>query len=982
MKLKSKYNFLKVIIYIFLIYKSVYSDIVKINEINVLTPDEKQILTSNFSNIYNISKNNLILDAIFKNELNVNLKDLKKIKLTSLEKLPVGNYLAINNSTNKFFIVSDYKIIYEIINNNLSLWIADYITGLSYKKYEVYTPSGKLKQKRDYFYELNLDKETILVTKKSNSYNFIKVTPSFFQLTNKTFVKIIPEKNYYYIGEFIKFIFILRIKNGEEFILPEATADIKIEILNNQNVVIFEKRIKNISQSLYKIDDIIIDEKFKEGIYKIKIYYKNITDEVPIVILAPYKCNIKFKNNIKKEVFNFNEKIKFTVYLSDKIGNTIKDGIVNCEIWAKDLNFDEYHFITKIKKPVRRGKVSFKFKPYKFLKPYKNYDLKFIYKYRGNNGIIEANYLKVKVISSDISLKIVTSKNIYEKDKEEQIQILYEIEKINPYTEIKNRELLIYKKLNETEKVIYKKSFNSNKDKLNFSIKEEGVYYAILKVRTKKYLFTKSAKFYVISKKISNIIENFDKIIIIPNKNEYEYSDIASALVILPFRDLWVNFKIIKDKVYWNELLNAKIESFLYYFPISESYAPYSYLNVTFLKDNKIFNEKVKINVPNISKIMKLSEELEDNELKIECFNIWGHKIESDIITTTLNYDFVELYNYNNVNLYKLFYENEAANNRKLINNEWLFFHSDYLDISSINFDLLHYDGKTNTILRFEYPDINSRWVTILQGVTPDSKTAIKKIYHSYNKKFDVKLNYPEFLTINDSVYINFFLENLNISSFKSQKLFELQINNGKYLTSIKEFIKNDNISIYFKPKSKVTTKFSVKVCSPFSNYTNVFYIPVILPEKKLHSKNDFIKVKKRFYKLKYIETKNNYYSKPKSIGKKFNVGDEILVEIYIKSKEPFFNININDFLPAGCKYVAIENYKYKFVKVKSKLNYIVKNDLNKIVFTIPYLPKGKNYLYYIIKPYLKGKFYTEDLKLITNLGTYQYNTACYIKIK
>ena len=985
MKLRTKINFF-VTFFLLFSYKNLFSQLLKIDKIEVIyKPLISHSIFDNAKNIYTLSQKKEILETLISKNI-VDNKKLKKIKEIDFNN-PIGIYLVEkNNNTNYFYIITDLKLNYHQINNNLIIWAENINKGEFYKKYELYSSTGKMKQKYNYFYDINLNKDELFIACFSNNYNFIKVSCQTNKIFNKSFIYIIPYKKYYLLGENLKFCILLREYIDKEITAPVELPKIKILISDKKNNILYEKNFQDFNNGIFLFNELFLDEKFREGKYKIKVFWNQISKEDEFFVLNNYTTTIDFKPFLKKFIYSNNENIKFTLYINDILGTPKNDGIVNCEIWAKKITELNYNFITNFKKFVKNGKVKFKFKPsYLFSNKY-NYDVKLIYKYRGNNGIIEADYTKLKIYNYDFNVKIWTTKNLYEKEKFNNIDIFYEIKKLNPLSEIYKAEIIIYSP-NKTKQSFSLKKFDSLNNFITLKNPLPGKYTAQIIVKSKqKNISINSTQFYVVPTKTQTTIklEN-NKTQIFFDKNFYSYSDIAEALLIFPFNEIYATILIQSDIIYWKDFVNTKRNYLLYSFPVSDKYSPHAYFNIFFTKNITTYTQKNIFLVPPVNKQMTISINYTNNKFFFNTLNIWGHNIESDLIINTLNYDFFELYNHNYLDLFNLWY-GEITPNKKNLENNWDIFYSKYLPYASLDFQIIHLKSKTNSNINIEYPNVNSTWISIFQGVTIDSKASLTNIIHTYNKKnFDIINFIPEFLNINDEVYLKFKI--INFENFKNKFKFNLNIQNGKYIKNILENIyippnAQKNIYVYFKPKVAVTTKIKCELYSTLTNSININYIPVYKYPEVNTIKPKYLKVKKNFYKLKYKEKNNNYYSKPASIGKKFTLGDEILVEIYIKSKKDLYNLTIIDYLPAGCLYIPRENYKYKFIDIQPKLNYITKNEMNKIKILVPYLPKGKNYLYYIIKPYVKGKFYVKNLEIFSkNEILFQSSKNYYVKI-
>ncbi len=927
----------------------------------------------------------------------------KQHNFIELKNLNPGCYLIQINDKNEYYklcIVTKLKIITKQYEDNLLIWAVNLWTGVPYKRFKLQLGNSILKQKKDYFYNIKLlHRDNIIIANYNNNYDIIYPTPLKKIHKELSFIKILPEKKYYQLKEILRFTVILREYKNSQYI-PPPISSIRITIYDSKNNIIIKRNINNINNGIYKFEQ-IIGEEFKEGVYKAEVLWEKNRDIYKFIVLQNHHYTYIFRIKPEKFTYSHNDKIKLTVKVYHLDGTKLRDGMMRCEIWAKKLNQNNFHLFKILKKKIKRGKVYFKFLP-DFLSKKFNYELKIILKCRSNNGIVESDYVKIKVINSDFKIKINSKKNLYEIGT--PVKILYKIEPLNSSARIDKCELFIYK-ISDIEKkfpknIVYKKeSFlkKSLEGEETINLKKDGFYKATIKIKSKSgRIVSASTFFYIISYTYGLTIKGKIKnIIIIPDKDEYSYSDIGKALILLPHKNIWCNISIENEKVFASQMVLIERNFLIFDFPIYEKYSPNVYLNVTYAYKNKIFSKSINLKVPLIIKMLKIKSEildeklpaLSENRLKFQTYNIWGHKIIADVISSTLNYDFIELYNHRIIDLYKIWYPLKnnlviTANLKKKKKKKtyfketkkkftsWDFFYSPYLNFSSLNYDLITTQKDNPSILKVKYPDIMAKWITLFYGVTCDSKTGIKKIAHSSEKGIDVNYFIPEFLTTKDKIFISASIQNYKNIPLKVKFMFN--IINGKFISNTTKLIKSspqdiEEIFLFLKPLTDKTIKIGAKWVSPLNSSYDEFFISVISPKKIYRKKNKYLKLKKKFYYLKYYEKKGRYYSKPKNTGKHFKRNQDILVEIRLKTKKEFNNLTLIDFLPAGCKFVIKEKYKYHLTNISPDLNYSIINKLNKIIIKIPYLSKGKHHIYYIIRPYLSGKFYIPPIYIKSN---------------
>jgi len=1012
---------------------SLNAEILKIGEIIKFFPDKENRIYLNpaefknvFIKIYKIPDSYIKETILYKKIDSHKLKSIysytglidKKHKYIKLKKLKEGGYLIhIKGKFKEIFklcLITKIKIITKQYENNLLLWAVNPETGMPYKKFKLFLNDTKIKQKKNYFYQLELYVRQKLIANYSNSYDIFNFNPVKETIKYKNFIKIIPEREYYRLKEFLRFTVILRNYEFSEY-APPAAATIRIIIYDSRNNIVLRKKISVPESGIYRFEQ-IIDERFKEGVYKVVALWGEQSDTCNFIILKDTPSLYIFKIRSEKSIYFHNEKIKLEANIYNSDGTKLHYGIARCEIWGRKIGEDKYKLYKVLKKKIKKGEVYFKFEP-EFLNKKFNYELKLILKCRSNNGIVEGDYIKIKVLNSDYKIKIVSAKNLYEIGK--PVILEYNIEPLNIYARIDKSELIIYKlkkiDKNAPRDVVFRKSIFLNKNlsgREEVNLTQDGYYKAVLKIKSSTgRIVASSTFFYIISYtyglKIKGKIKNIK---IIPDKKEYSYSDIAKVLILFPHKNIWCNISIEREKIFTSQIVSVEKNFLIFDFPIYEKYSPNVYLNVTYIYKNKNYTRTLNLNVPLITKMLKIEAKIsntyspssQNNKLEFQTFNIWGHEINADVILSILNYNYMELYNHHIYDFFKLWYpvrdnyvitcnqtySKKTRKIRKKIKRfkSWDFMYSQYLKYSALKYELIPTQQEEFNVLKFSYPDIMSQWVTIFQGFTRDSKAGREMLEHFSEKQVYIDYFVPGFLTKKDETFISATIFNHQTYPVKIRFVFDIL--NGKFKSKTTKLvtIKKQNIEnlfLLFKPLTARSVKISSYWASPFESGSQEFIFPVISPEIKPKKKNRYLKLKKKYYYLKYYEDKQNYYSKPKGTGKTFKCGDDILVEITLKSKQKFYNLTLTDFLPAGCRFIVRENYRYHLVDISPDLNYSVKNELNKIIVKIPYLPEGKHHIYYIIKPYLKGKYFVPGLfvksgkKMLFSMGK-----GIFVKIK
>ncbi len=941
-------------------------------------------------------------------------KDLKKLKVYSptgnfyipLKSLTPGLYIIKIDSTDlkKYYklLITEGRLLYKKYNNKINPYFINIKTGKPLKKYTILNNNNLFKIK-NYTTSLSLNSTyQKLISFKSNYIDFLNINYNPISITNND-ISLILEKKDIPIGEFLNALIILRKRINNTITVPFLSSII-LKIKDKYGLLIYQKSIKDINNGLYRFS-LPIDDKFKEGNYKIIVNWneKKIIKDINIYENRENEYLFFFKKS--KNICFFNDKIRINVTILQKFGAFLKKGILKCDIFAKQVNEKNFNFIRTITTSVNDGKAIIKFKP-DFLKK-ENYILKLIFKVRSNNGYIEGDYISFPLLNSSYNLTIENKKNIYELN--ETIKIKYKIKKLYNY-KLKKFVISLYrvKNIEKKDKKILILKKNLSPDSLSgvfkYKLNKKGLFKIIfVLVDSKGNVIKKENFFWVVSYIYGINIKNIKNIKIIPNKNSYSYSDIGKILILLPEKNMWVNIALERDKIFKETFIFAEENFIMYDFPIDEKYSPDIYATVFSIKNNRLFYTSVPINVPTVSKILKFNYSISNlislpekqNKIKIKVLNYWNHPVNSFLNIFTLLKNYINFYNYKIPDIFSKwysfrknnisFYPTKEKNKKNKISkkNKKILVYSPYLKDSSINYNFTEVEKDKEFNYSFKYNKIRGDWETFIIGINNDSKFGISSVSHFVKNSFNISYYYPKYLFIGDSFYLSAIAK--NFLPIKKKVKLNLFIVNGKYGKSLSQnfYIPSywyNYIFFKIRPYVDKTLKINISAFLPEKIERKSLYINIL---KKIHftpEKNKFLKIRKKYYYLKYREN-NSYYSKPSSTGTSFDFGDDILVEIRIKSKKKFTNLKIIDYIPAGCEY--INNNRFHLIKINPNLNYgtFLKNE--KITFYVTSINKGEYYIYYLLKAKIKGEFQVPPIKIFNkNKLIYCGKKIRYIKIK
>ncbi|MBN1897508.1 MAG: hypothetical protein JW827_01925 [Spirochaetes bacterium] len=954
-----------------------------------------------------------------RNKIDSFSRHLDKTNCTlELPGLEAGAYLAQIEYDQKVFyklyLVTSLRVLCKQYKNKAVLWAINPDSGISYPRWQLYVNDKKIKQNNDYFYQLSLDGRTTIMASYSNYYDIINLRPLPFEQQRSDFIKIIPEKQYYQMEDPLHFSVIMREYESGQYKSPISSA-LEIFIVNSKNEMILQKKVQDISGGMYHFHD-LIDDKFKEGFYTIQSVWKGHKDVQNIFILEKPQYPTYFKITSEKQAYLHEEKITIKTRVFNPDGSLVENGGIRCEIWARRMDEEKYELFKTFRQILRKRVVSFRFRP-DFLDKQHNYELKVIVKVRSNDGIVRGDYIKLGIIKSKLEVLINSDKNLYEIGS--PVTLFYHLKLYDIQTKIENGEIILYRikdleKRTAREVVLRKDIIVQNKlnGQLTVDPQNDGLFEARITVKSKGGdSVSASAYFYIISYHYGmNHYKQFHHLMVVADKDEYSYSDIGKVLILLPFKDIWCHISLEHEEVFASYMVHADKNFLLFDFPIYEKYSPNVFFHLTFVHQGKIFSEAIQLNVPLITKVLNIESEISNrysqapsaNRINFQSYNAWGHKTKSDIIATTLNKDYMELYNHQLYDFFRHWYpfnQNKVVTLDSYLTNtlpeppsvpvsvsktetktnftSWDFMSSWSLSHSCLNYSFMMTDVESS-FFHIEYPKEPSRWVTLFQGFTSDSKTGLLLLNHMTEKGMNVRYLIPKFLTAKDEAFPSAIIQNYQSSQAKVKLLFN--IITGKYQSRIDRDIHTQpdgivQMEFFLKPFTDKTIKIKTRWASPQESDQEEFIVPVLPAQEMSHLKNDNLKVKRKYYYLKYYEKNGNYFSQPRSAGYTMKKNDDILVEITLEASEDINNIIVTDFLPAGCDFIIKEKYKYHLVNISPDLNYSIMNKLNQVLVKIPYLSKGEYHIYYIIRPFLRGEFYVPGI-FITSMNRTIYATG------
>ncbi|MDD5065483.1 MAG: hypothetical protein PHF84_00405 [bacterium] len=888
-------------------------------------------------------------------------------------------------NTNILLLISRYKLVTRLLNDQASSYLVDTVTDIPVSGYDLFIRKGEyllpLPRNSGYFYDCSLEKaDYVLTAVYSNQMDLLSIREDQIHPRRpEPYTEIIFPKEYFYIGENLLYVILLKEREFFDY-YNRSLSEVEISILNSNSLPVKSKKFRNIETG-YVSDSFVLDDSFSDGLYYLEVKGLDFSRRRPFVLLKKNFPEYEIKVSTEKDVYYTDEPVEVTASIACRYGPPLRQGDVFCDVFLRELNSTgNFRYLYTLKKRAGSGKVRFKIKKLSAART-GNYELKFVIKARGNNGLKEANYRMIKILQADYDMRITTSRNLFE--VENPLTLNYELIRLNDRDRPRSLTLKLYRILDMKggkSKLIRTFSLDPDKNEITFRLNKTGYYRAsFLLLDKNNNKVQTSSSFWVLSY-IYGIEppSHLDDIVIIQDKKEYVYSDIGKLLIIFPFKKGWYNL-IFEGIRFFHNTMNFTEKNFtIFDFPVDEQYSPEVFAYVSIHQRNKLISRKTIIRVPYYNKFLKVntvisnrSDHTNFHRISIKPVNYWNHELKAAVLFFTLNRNYMELYNQDIYPLYDKLYlslEDRMIFPGQLIKKtappaeepqKFDLLYSDYLINSLYNYELFSTSKGVPLVSEFVLKNFGS-WNVVLWGFTDDTKLGLNRIPQNYTAEYQLSYRVPAYLFLRDQAFIPFMVRNNRKIDVKSRFVFT--IINGKYRSESRRYaglpaLGSKKILVSFKPLYPGTAKIEWDAIMPDQSQKESLYTRII-PEPAMSKKNNrSLKIKKSYYRLKYISEGENYYSKLKRAGSSFNPGDDIIVHLRINSKKDLSNIKIVDYIPAGFEYV--ENYQdYHLYKIKPNLNYGVIRQEEKLVFPIPELKKGHYNIYFILKAKLSGRYY------------------------
>ncbi len=905
----------------------------------------------------------------------------EKIRI-SLQTLSPGLYQIQLKNKIKNVLVSDINMVCFSAGNNVILW------GLNSKTNSLISDATVEIFNNKFFTNFRINQFPVITSLPSGKYTIL-----FKSLNNFTFQKIevLPfskEKKKIHVHVFPQVY-----HTGEYAIFPVILFDnisqekIRYKVISQETGNILLEREIDLIEGRGEIK-FLITEEFQPGDYILWVEYKKDVITRKFKVIQKRRCNYIILLQPSKRTYFYGEKIQIKGKVYKYFGAPVKEAVVKCFIYAKPYGESKYRFLKVINDKVDDGKFLIKYKPENLKQ---NNKLKFIFIITGKNGISEGDFVILNYIIFPFNISLTSRKNIY--NKGETINMEYIIEPSYKEGVPEKIEFSLYKILEYPDKIKLlerqKLKFKSYTGIWKKTIKNTGYYRFILKVKDKiSELEVKKKKEFIVYSEKTGVSLKRKRVLVFPDKSSYDYSDIARILILFPVKDVWFNLSIISHKVIDTKLFYSEFDFFTVDFPVSEDFSPQSKIIVNYSTHLSSKFAETSINVPLLNKRLKFKTTISnfkswcntENKINILPLNYWNYPLDTYLFSITGSYGFFEVYNQNIIDYFKIWYPPDILpvftgkryiKRKKTMNKKRIklpLFNSKYMKKDKIDITYGFFYKKEEAEINFKYPDFPAKWLTVIYGFAPDGKTGVKVISHYSEKIIDADFIAPDYMYINDRIEFVTLLRNWKIVPQKIRQKLEIINGSYKFANTQKFFIPANNLKeifVKFKPVTARTTKISLLWLTPYNKILEKRYIDVLKPPaiEDYQKKEDLIKIKKRYYVLKLKERNSKVFCRKSFFShKSFDWGEDVLVNLKIEINKNLRNLKIEDFIPAGFKYINSSGYKIS--GIYPDLNYRITMRRDKIYIYIPFIKKGEHNLYYIIKAVLPGEFYFPGIKV------------------
>jgi alpha-2-macroglobulin len=527
--------------------------------------------------------------------------------------------------------ISDFGFIVKKANDKLLVYTINNSTGEPAKDinltiYDRFKKElKKVKTGNDGIANTNVNDNDIFIIGKSSGGSYSFYDPKYYSTnTRDTYVYIYTDRPVYKPNDTVNFKGVIRSYKDDNYSIKTEN-NIKIEILDSTNNVIESLESKSDVNGVffagfnlqaepvtgrYVIVAEIAGKKF-EGEFKVE-YYKKPEFQV---LVKP-----------KKNIYTAGEKVNAAISAKYYFGDAVKEGNVSYSIyrtkfdgseWEKTqvksfyITEQEYKYSqmelleTKEVKLDKSGNIDISFTTKKDSEAY-NYSIQAtVY---NDAGIPIGGNSTIKVVPASFRVGITAEKSVYLLGDKVNIGIITTDYSGNPVS--RNINVRITTETSSGKEYIFfdkvvKTDSTGNTD-INFKAEASGFVKVDVYGNDDSGNLAVNEKYFWIGDKNAAFNYQGGMIKMVLDKKSYQTGETAKLLLITPIADVNYLYTIEGDSIYESKVEKFTSNSAIIEIPVKSNYLPNVFVNVSYMFDNQLYENSIKLDIPPLEKFINI----------------------------------------------------------------------------------------------------------------------------------------------------------------------------------------------------------------------------------------------------------------------------------------------------------------------------------------------------------------------------------------
>ena len=338
----------------------------------------------------------------------------------------------------------------------------------------------------------------------------------------------------------------------------------------------------------------------------------------------------------KQSVYIAGEKVNATIKATYYFGEPVKNGAVTYSIYRTKVDPEEWSkasdksfyiteeefkhsqmelLDTKSGNLNAMGNLEISFETIKDTSAY-NYSIQAVV--TNDTGIPISGSGFIKVVPADLKINIATDKFLYTINEKVTVNILTTDFANNPSPQKINVKISTTE-LNNDLYIFYDKEVSTN-DKglldIDFIAEKNGFVHIEVYGKDKNGNETDNDKFLWIGEKNATFNYQGGIIKMVLDKKSYEVGDTAKLLIISPVPSVKLLWSVEGDSIYDYNAEQLDSNSLMLNIPIKSNYLPNVFVDVSFIFNNEVFSNSIKISVPPLEKFINIDIKPERNSFE------------------------------------------------------------------------------------------------------------------------------------------------------------------------------------------------------------------------------------------------------------------------------------------------------------------------------------------------------------------------------